>query len=43
MTSPDGLLAVVTDSTPEVTVPVFRPRDATAVADLLEREVLGRR
>jgi molybdopterin-guanine dinucleotide biosynthesis protein B len=43
MTSPDGLLAVVTDGAPEVAVPVFRPRDVTAVADLVEREVLGKR
>jgi molybdopterin-guanine dinucleotide biosynthesis protein B len=41
MTNADGLLAVVSDATPEVAVPVFRPRDVTAVADLLEREVLG--
>jgi molybdopterin-guanine dinucleotide biosynthesis protein B len=41
MTNPDTLLAVVSDGAPEVSVPVFRPRDVTAVADFLERQVLG--
>ena len=40
-TGPDGLLAVVSDGAPEVTVPRFRPQDVSAVADLLEREVLA--
>ena len=43
MSSPDGLLAVVSDGAPEVSVPLFRPREVTAVADMIEREVLGRR
>ena len=43
MTNADGLLAVVSDGAPEVSVPVFRPREVTAVADFLEREVLRRR
>lgn len=37
----DGLIAVVSDSAPEVSAPVFRPQDVSAVADLIEREVLG--
>jgi molybdopterin-guanine dinucleotide biosynthesis protein MobB len=43
MSNPDSLLAVVSDGAPEVSVPLFRPREVPAVADLLEREVLGRR
>jgi len=41
VTGPDGLLAVVSDGAPEVTVPLFRPQEVSAVADLIEREVLG--
>jgi hypothetical protein len=43
MTNPDSLLAVVSDGAPEVSVPLFRPREVTTVADFLEREVLRRR
>ncbi len=42
MAERDGLLAVVSDGEPEVSVPLFRPRDVSAVADFLERELLGR-
>ena len=43
MSDPHGLMAVVSDGAPEVSVPIFRPPEVAAVADLLEREVLGRR
>ena len=42
MINPDSLLAVVSDGDPEVSVPRFRPREVSAVADLLEREVLAK-
>ena len=42
MSDPDGLLAIVSDGAPEASVPVFRPGQVSAVADLLEREVLRR-
>jgi molybdopterin-guanine dinucleotide biosynthesis protein B len=42
MSDSDNLLAVVSDGAPEVSVPVFRPHQVAAVADLLERAVLGK-
>lgn len=42
MIDPDSLLAVVSDGAPEVSIPLFQPRDVTAVADFIEREVLGK-
>ncbi len=37
-----SLWTLASDGAPEVAVPVFRPRDVTAIADFLEREVLAR-
>ncbi len=37
-----NLLAVVSDGQPQVSAPLLRPDQVSAVADLIEREVLGR-
>jgi len=43
MSNPDSLLAIVSDGALKLSIPLFRPREVTAVADFLEREVLRRR
>ena len=42
LSNPHSLLAVVSDGEPAVPVPRFHPDQVSAVADLIEREVLGK-
>jgi len=42
LSNPHGLLAVVSDGQPQVSAPLLHPDQVSAVADLIEREVLGK-